>query len=129
MFEVGFAYLDLGATAKPHLWVVFAAPATDHYQRVIVSFVSDVPHMKDRFCELKAGDHDFIKHDSLALYQKSAIVTSGALNSWMNRGEVQIKSAFSDELIARIRGGALKSPYTPGDVKQAIKVCPWQPKP
>lgn len=104
-----------------------AEPDSDQYQRVIVSVTSDKPQLKDRSCALTPADHDFIKHDSLVLYQKSLLVTSGAMNRWLSRGEIQIKRPCADSVIARIRAGALASPYTPQDVKEAINDCSWKP--
>ncbi len=112
---------------KAHLWIVCAEPDTDHYNRVIVPIVSDVPHMRDRSCEIKEGEHDFIKHESLVLYQKSDVVTTGTLKSWLQRGELQIKQFCSDGLTVRVRQGALISPYTPRYIKEAIEDCLWKP--
>jgi hypothetical protein len=110
-----------------HLWIVVAQPDADHYNRVIVPIVSDKPHVRDRTCPLKPGEHEFIKHESLVLYQKSDVVTSGTLKSWLQRGELQIRLFCDDDLVDRVRHGALMSPYTPRYVKEAINDCSWKP--
>jgi hypothetical protein len=107
---------------------VCAEPDSDRYQRVIVSVTTDKPYLKDRACALTPADHDFIKHDSLVLYQKSALVTSGEMNRWLSRGEIQTKRPCADSVITRIRAGALASPFTPQQVKDAIRDCSWKPR-
>lgn len=109
-----------------HLWVVCAKP--DEGERVIVSVTSDGPHITDRACEIKAGEHEFVKHPSLAVFRKAKIVTVGDLTSWEARGNFRVKQPASDQLVSKLREGALDSKFTPRDVKQAIRECWWSPE-
>jgi hypothetical protein len=128
LYRVGYAYLDLELTGeKAHLWIVCAEPYSDPDERVIVSVVTDLPHIRDRSCELKPGDHEFIKRDSLVFFQKSKVVTVNDLNAWTKRGNLVVKPVASPALISRIRGAAILSLYTPRHVKSAIQDCEWTP--
>jgi hypothetical protein len=121
VFPVGFAYLDLERSDTPHLWIVCAENPEDADERVIFSITSDGPHVSDRSCELKPGDHEFIKHDSVVLFRKGAIVTVGTLQGWMNRGNILLKEAASAPLVQRICNAALESQFTPRDVKAILR--------
>ncbi len=121
MFPVGFAYLDLERSETPHLWIVCFENPEDADERVVFSVTSDGPHVSDRSCELKVGDHEFIQHDSVVLFRKGAIVTVGTLQGWTNRGNIVIKDPASAALVERIRKAALESQFTPRDVKAVLR--------
>ena len=127
MFPVGFAYLDFGRTDVAHLWIVCAQPHHEPDERVIVSVTSDGEHVTDRSCELAEGDHEFIKHRSFVVFRKASIVTVGDLQSWVSRGNVDVKPAASPALVDRIREAALHSPFVGRRVQAAIRDCWWTP--
>jgi hypothetical protein len=122
---VGYAYRDRLASTIPHLWVVFASPASDPDERAIVSVTSDGQHISDRSCPLNKGDHQAIDHLSFALFRKARVVTERDLAAWHANNYVVPEPAVGGVIVDRIRQAALQSPFTPRNVQAAVRDCLW----
>lgn len=78
---------------------------------------------RDMSCILKAGDHEFIKHDSVVNYGDAIIPEIDKLIEAINKGLIEPNKPIDDNLLNRILKGALNSNAFPkGYLKYIPKV-------
>jgi hypothetical protein len=123
---VGFSFLDLTPGVSSHLWFVCTRPDQDG-EVAIVSITSTKEWTKDFICQLVAGEHPFIQHDSVAAYQLAKLLTAATIEARIKRLDFQPKEPGEPELMQRLREGAIVSDYTPNIVKGCIRRCSWYP--
>ncbi len=109
----GDTFILLRATGStPHLWVVLWGPAGAADSYLVVSLSTFRRH-SDRTAILQAGDHPFIQHDTCAVYADARRTTAAKLRQALAIGEAIAREPASAELLAKLRAGLLRSPYTP----------------
>lgn len=78
---------------------------------------------RDMSCILKAGDHEFIKHDSVVNYGDVIIPEIDKLIEAVNKGLIEPNKPIDDNLLNRILKGAVNSNAFPqGYLKYIPKV-------
>lgn len=108
----GFSFLLRG-----HLWVIIVELPGSPNQVVAVSLTSK-KHGTDETVVLRAGDHRFIRHDTVVSFADArAFVTDDLINRIELRF-FQVEEAFHEDLVKRMRQGLLSSPFTPQDIKR-----------
>jgi hypothetical protein len=123
--DVGDAFLDFFPGVPNHLWLVLTREQDDEVAMANVTSLG--PHIRDETCILRPGDHPFVHHDSVVLYAKARIYTTGTIRGMIGRGLLEPRPAATPALMDRIRQGAVDSPFTPADVKAAVRNCWWCP--
>jgi hypothetical protein len=119
--EVGFTYFD-----GHHLWFVCTTPNRDG-EVVIVNATTRQTDSPDITCIVGAADHPWLKHESVILYQKSRPFPANNFEGSIKRGDFKPQAPASDELLLRIRKGALDSEFTPREVWEMVSRCRWKP--
>lgn len=82
--------------------------------RVLCAFVSSIKEGKeyDNSCILNAGDISFIKHPSYVVYKDLFLMEIEDLKRMINTGSAIVKDHISDDVLERIREGAMNSKFT-----------------
>lgn len=103
--------MNLGDTfCLTHLWVVSSLPTPD-LSVVVFNFTTWRPGV-DENCIAEAGDHPFIKHKSVVLYEQGRLFSPDHLAKTLALPECSERAPVSPALLARIQAGALKSDLT-----------------
>ena len=98
-------------TFEIHLWIVISNPSPDG-QLVIVSVTTKEPY-KDSTCELHAGDHPKIKHDSLIDFKRARLLSLDDFKRLAEKKALRIAAPVSKKLLKRIHDGAGLTRYMP----------------
>ncbi len=99
-----------------HLWVILSDPAVYPECVVIVNLSSSSNKRYDPACNLKQGDHWFVRHPSFVYYRGAKVLTSQKLEE----ANISHKTSVSSEVLARIREGAGKTDRLPRHIKQHL---------
>ena len=86
-----------------HLYVVVSDP---RLPEVVIVNVTTKRRFSDVSCELCAGDHPFIQHDSCISYAHAQIIALALIENKLASGDVRLRDEFSSSLIHRIWEGA-----------------------
>lgn len=113
---------DAVAMPKPgrvtsHLWIILTDLDGDG-KVVIVNVTSLRPDTADKTTVLRAGDHPFIKHDSVVYYADARFADANQIEAGLGMNSplfVQHPSC-SELLIKRISEGLLTSEFTPNGI-------------
>jgi hypothetical protein len=89
---------------------------------VIVNVTTHSPD-KDGTVILDEGDHPFMRHPSSVYYALARLSSWAMIQKAIGNGLVVLQEPMTDSLLDRVRQGGLKSPFTPGKIKSAIKVA------
>jgi hypothetical protein len=117
--NVGDTFLNLNPTSDPHLWVVIAGPTSDGL--VVMVNCTTKRTISDDACILEVGDHPFIEHESTINYRMGQMVSDEQLDSWRQRGILQMRKPVSPGVLQRIQEGALDSQYASHAIKKAVE--------
>jgi hypothetical protein len=117
---VGFTYV------LHHPWFVCTEP--DGNGRVVVVSATDLNRCFDKTCILRPGDHPMITKDSAIYYDLADFMLIDTIKKMAEHKTLKPREPAADELMVRIRRGALDSGHTPNDVMIAVSRCPWKPK-
>ena len=120
-------YVHTGPEVPRHLCcilAVFDEPGISGTQCSFVTITSVKPGKPpDPACLLVKGDHPFIKKDSYANYREATVLFENRLLALIDVGTlVRHGSPFSDEVLRKLREGALKSEFARRDVKRSIEL-------
>jgi hypothetical protein len=99
-----------------HLWVIVSDPVAYPESVVIVNLSSSSNAGYDPACNLRQGDHWFVKHPSFVYYRRAKVLTAQRLAE----ANISHKTSVSAEVLARIREGARKSNRLPRHIKQHL---------
>lgn len=117
---VGFAYWLY------HPWFVCTQPNAEGL--VVVVSATDATKCLDQTCLVSAGAHEMITKDSAMYYDDAQFISVENLEKMKKHGTLKPRAKADDELMVRVRQGAIDSFHTPNDVRAAIRRCPWKPK-
>ena len=105
---------------KRHLRIVITNPDAEFNQVVISVTTLKCPNVQDCSCILKAGDHQFITHDSIVDYKRTIIMSSVEIFNGINKGILIDKQDVKPEILTRIINAAKQSRYIPPEIKSMI---------
>lgn len=116
--KLGDTYLLI----KGHLWVVASTRASDG-SVVMFMLTSRKPHTTDLNCLILAGEHPFVKHDTVVAYELGKIMSVADQQFIIQRpGLVPPQQPVSELLLERIQKGALQSDLTAQKIQTVIEV-------
>lgn len=99
---------------KNHLLIVLNDPHGPPGQVLLVPICSiKPPKPHDATCELKAGDHGFLRHDSYIDYYFARTEPAQKLVEGVKRGVFVDKGTIDQPLYERIVAGLYSSKFTP----------------
>lgn len=93
-----------------HLYIVIAIVDEDNALFVNVTTKKE---NRDDTCILRENDHDFIKHDSVINYGDAKVAQISKIEEAISKGIFTPQDPISDELLEKIRKGALNSSDLP----------------
>ena len=99
-----------------HLWVIVSDPNSHPDCVVIVNLSSTFNKTYDPACDLKRGEHPFIRHDTFVHYREAKVVTSKGLHA----AAISHGQSVSVAVLARIREGANKTRLLPRAIKRHL---------
>lgn len=97
-----------------HLWIIITPPSEGE---VITVSVTTRHKKSESLVVLRAGDHPFIKHDSVVAYRYSMIRTVEDIEAAIANGSAKQREPVSAALLSRVQNGLLDSEFTPNGVK------------
>ena len=115
MLQLGDTLLLSHPQAKEHLHIVI-------YRKDRVCYLVNLTRMRpncDPSCVIRAGEHRFVKTDSIALYQLMEEVKDEDYSELEDRILDQYERV-SDDLLERLQKGAVRSRFTAKKFKDAI---------
>lgn len=80
----------------------------------MVSITTLRDRVVDTSCILSAGDHPWIRHDSVVFYMKAMewqLAGPQGFTELQAKGVIQVEAGFAPEVLKRIREGALRSEF------------------
>lgn len=101
---------------QEHLWIVLSDPEGDPPQVVAVN-LTQRGNQPDTTVVLNAGDHKFIKKETIVYYADARFVPAGAIEAYANQPGYRFKDDCSDDLLNKIREGLKNSKFTPKKIK------------
>jgi len=115
--------LNLGDTFRdegdnPHLRMVIAGP-TPNGLAAIANFSSWFDGCDDA-CVVHQGDHPYLAHDSFVVYQKARLLPVSDIQRLLDTGYCTPHRHLSNELLKRIRDGAILSDFTEEGIRALI---------
>ena len=115
--------------ATEHLWIVVTQPVPGESLAVCVSITSRRSNSETTVI-LSAGDHPFIRHESVVHYSDADIIdlyaVQSALNAQMSGILCRQHQRCNDNLLRRIQDGMLISKMVPNKVKEFCQRA-WGP--
>lgn len=104
--------------SRAHLYIVINNPCANNLNLVVP--VSSAHPNCDRTCLLTSG-HEFIKHESHALYSRADTVQKEKLCASVEAGIIQYRGLFGEVEFAAVVAGILISPHTRPRVKRYFR--------
>jgi len=103
--------------AKPHLWFVLTDPDGEP-PRIVAVMVRSARRFTDPTLVLTIGDHPFVRHESSVHYSSARWFAVQALQKAFHDGHCSVQADMSPTLLARVREGLMKSPFTVNAVRE-----------
>jgi hypothetical protein len=116
---VGFTYVLY------HPWFVCTQP--NRQGLVVVVSATDLGKAMDKTCVLRSGEHALITKDSAIYYDSADFLSLDSFKTMIEYKTLRQGESAPDELMVRIRRGAIDSAHTSNDVRVAVIRCPWKP--
>ncbi len=113
--------------AKDHLWFVITGECELSGRCAIVSLTT-LREGKDQTMVLDVGDHPFIKHPSIILYQDARLISMQRLDLWVAKQKIRTHKPCSAQMLRLIQDGLLGSDDTAGDVEDFCRRLWKSPK-
>ena len=116
----GFAYIPgQGHDRKAHLHFVLSEP-TLFAQVACANFTTPYDPC-DRTCVVESGEHRWVIRQTIVAYDRARLVDVDEFERRVRDGTyTPYEPGLSPELLVRIQKGALASPHTVKNVKEAI---------
>jgi len=113
VWAAGDTFRSADPTFETHLWVVASDPAAYPNDAIlIVSFTTWRPD-KDDACLIEPGEHPAVMHRTCVSYRRARLVGRPTLEAAFRAGHLRPDQPVAKPLLARIRQGAARSPFTP----------------
>ena len=117
--SLGDTFLNLNPDSPVHLWIIASNPTADGHI-VILNLTTRVQGC-DETCIVHAGEHVFVKHDSVVAYQRGQLIPTSVLGLMKRMGCYRSMEPLSRELLKRVQQGALDSAFAPPKVQNLIR--------
>ena len=118
LLELGDTFINLNPGSPEHLWVVTTPP--DHEGSVVIFNVTTRRPGCDTTCVVVAGEHPFVKHESVIQYNRGQVFTATALDALRRLACFQAHAAATRHLVYKIQRGALDSERTPQKLQEIV---------
>jgi len=115
LFKLGDTFLH---NRDDHLWFVFAGP-NPNSQLAISNFTSWKVGCDDS-CRVTQGEHPWLTHGTIVMYSEARLRFSRMLQAAERQGLLRRQAELTQQLLRRIRDGALKSPHTEQGIRSLI---------
>jgi hypothetical protein len=101
-----------------HLWIIITDPAKDSGKAVVVS-ITTLRRNSDPTILVTPRDHPWIKHESVVMYADARIIDTVMLEEAIKTkpDDYMLQSECSVDFVNRIRGGLLRSQFTPNKIR------------
>ena len=103
--------------AKPHLWFVLTEPYGTP-GRVVAVMLRSARRFTDKTLVLNTGDHPFVRRESSVQYSTARWFAVQALQKAFRDGRCSLQVDMSPALLARVREGLMKSPFTVNAIRE-----------
>lgn len=121
-YKKGTLLIPTGGTN--HLFVIVTDKCQSN-EHLLVNVTTIRPNIKhDPTCELKSGDHPFIKQDSYVEYRRAEIKAAAWLTKMVDGFVYRPNTDVTDTLLQLIRDGFEDSPFVSGRVLRYFKAAP-----
>jgi hypothetical protein len=110
-------------SVNAHLWIIVAIFQNnlDEDQAVIVNVTtSNSKKLLDPACQIVAGDHEFIQHDSYVYYAKAKEIDLSVLNTKISSGEFEIRDPLSEKLLKKVQQGFHGSKFVSPKIRSLV---------
>lgn len=101
-----------------HLWIIVTPP---NLGEVVTVCVVTAHKRSERLVVLNAGDHPFIKHESVIAYRWSKIRLVDDLEAALSTGAAKKREPLSAAILKKAQSCLLESDFTPNGVRQYFK--------
>jgi hypothetical protein len=101
-----------------HLWIVITPPSEGE---VVTVSVTTALKRSNRLVVLNAGDHPFIRHESVVAYNYSKIRLVSDIQLLISTHSAKRREPVSPELLEKVRAGLVDSDFTPNGVRAYYK--------
>lgn len=118
-YKKGTLLIPSGPTDDPdrlHLFVICTDECPNGYF-LIVPISTLINNLCDTTCVLQEYEHQFLKHQSYALYRFSRIEHRNTITNGINQSAFKIMDDMNGQTFARVRNGICKSPHTPRRIR------------
>jgi len=102
--------------SKPHIWLI-VTDVIPNPERIVAVMVRTSTVRTDPTLILKPGDHPFIKHPSSVHYSTANYIPMQTIRTALQNGNCHLREDQTKELLARVRAGLLRSPFTVHAIK------------
>jgi hypothetical protein len=106
--------------ADVHLWFVVSDPTVDP-DRVVCMMFTTLRERCDEACVVRAGEHPFVRHDTVVQYSAARIVSLAKFLDLSRRQIIRASDPLSPELPAKIRRSAEGSDRIPNDAYAILR--------
>lgn len=119
--QAGDCFIFRSGNDGGHLWVVISDPYKDK-DRVLIANLSTIRgrQLEDLSCVIEPGEHTRVTVKSHVAFSHARVYTDHQLNVMEQGSTIQMKQAFSPELVSRIRDGAAKTPHLKLDMLKLL---------
>lgn len=100
-----------------HLWIILLDPEPSSGTTIMANMTSWKFPYQDSTTVLTAGEHPFIKHDSIVNYGDARTVDAAKIEQSFKIGIGSPQQRCSAQLLQKIQSGLMVSPRTPNNVK------------
>ncbi len=112
-FSAGDTFINKPVPHAPtHLWVVIS-DMNQSVDEIVIVNLTTYKDNGDNTCLLDKGDHPFVKHQTCISYRDARIVSLSKLNELENKEMITRQEALKDNILERVRAGAVGSLFTP----------------
>jgi len=113
-YKKGTVLIPAGPTKHLFAIITDKCPAGEHLLVNLTSIRAGIKH--DSTCEVRAGDHPFVKHNSYVDYRRAETMTAARIAARVDDGTFSVHDDLSDALLQAFRDGVEDSE----DVKQRV---------
>lgn len=105
---------------RPHCWVIVSDPERNSDEILILNFTSWGDHRVDDSCIIMPDEHPYVRHKTCINYREPLFPSLDGLEIGLSSAMLFPLDPVSDELLARIRQGAIASRFADYRVKNIL---------
>ena len=104
-----------------HLYIVLTDP--DSAGNQVIANITTREQWKDQSCVLDAGDHPFIRRESVVNYAEASVASEAKISEAVRRRLFEPDLPVSQEVLDKVQAGALVSSQIEPKAKNAVKAA------